>query len=1296
MKVMELMKLMMVCAIWAIGGSNVDTKTWAQTGSTGAVIGAVTDSTGAVVPDAQVTVVNEGTGEVRKQNTGTSGLYRVLLLAPGSYRIKVSKSGFKLAIRPGVPVIVGEVVQLDVELEVGARAERVVVQPLPMTALQTTDSSVGEVLSGTQLNRMPILGRSAAQLIFLQPAVAPNDPQNSAGSGDIGGGQIAGARSEQVTFTVDGGDATSDLDGSNQYVSPDRESPAVSPVVPVPQDSVEEFRVTTNNANSTFGRSSGGQVSFITKSGTNTLHGALYEYHDDDGLNANSWSNDLLNITKPPSVDNRFGAALGGPIIKNKFFYYAFYEGRRFHDNTQFERIVPTDTLKKGILQVGGVSYNLNPANGPLAANCGPAQNLPCDPRGIGVSPVIMAQLALYPTGNDPSQNDGPTTATSNVTGYTLPVATPITTNVSKLKFNYLLNSKWSALATWQYSSTQRTGTDQVDILGTPKAASGDPYDANFYTFQVEGQVSSNFLAVTHGSFLRNWWGWTRTVPQPLVSGTDAALEVSGEGQGSSFGLSKLLADPINIDTHSARARVWDGHDWYIAEDMTWVHHSHTFQFGGAGYIWHDYSLRNDTSLGGLSSAPIYYIGSNQQFGDSYVNVTGITPGSLTGGDATRWGGFYAALLGMVDHSAQIETRNGSFQPNPLGTPLFDNVTIPSFTTYFQDVWKARPNLTITAGLNWGVQLVPHEQNGKEVVLTYAATDAVVDIQQYLQTRKAMLGSGQAYNPDFSLTPVNSLPTPFQGKMRVTAWTDIGPRIAAAWEVPFQNKVFGNHQTVIRGGYALVWDRTSAVNEAFAPLMGGGLAQVDQCAGPTARSSGLPLCGNVTGTNPSTAFRIGVDGASVPIPSPVAQSIPLTPPAPFGLYYSNSLDPFITPAHTHQVDFTIQRALQHNLYLELGYIGHFGRNLPQGENPNFSYYLMKDPKSGQTLAQAFDVLQKEINSASAITPQPFFENQIGPGGTATLVSTVGSFISSSDLGDTTMYGLNLLTPKFVDNMQVNHFDVQTDRGFSDYNAGYVTIRKAMSHGLQFLFNYTWSHAIGNQGVNQDDTNYSNSPYNLQLDKSAEFFDHRHNFNFSYYYELPFGKGKAFNTGSGILDRIIGGWHTAGILIYYTGSPMCINSDGNYGSSAENSCAIPTVPLPSMSVHRGVAGSNGVGTDGDPSVPGGSGINAFADPSAVFNALTHPLLSVNNRIPFDQLRTFPYWNFDASLGRNLVVTERFKVILTADAFNVFNHPIYAAPNEETGSLDIGVPSAFGVVSSAANTARQLQLGVRVEF
>jgi carboxypeptidase family protein len=1240
-------------------------------------------------------LVQPGTNLTQTTRTDSGGRFTFPAVAPGNYNLTISASGFRKTTINGLVVEVTKTTTADETLEVGSASEVVEVTAPTMTQLQTTDSSVGEVLSGTELNRMPVLGRSAAQLIFLQPAVVPDSPAGLMPSNaDNSGGQIAGSRSEQITFTIDGGDATSDLEGSNSYNSPDREALSVSPVVPIPQDSVEEFRVTTNNANSSLGRASGGQVNLITKSGTNAIHGALYEYHDDDGLDANGWTNDFLGIAKPSTVDNRFGAALGGPIIKDKLFYYGFYEGRRFHDVTIIDRTVPTATLKAGELNFGGVLYNFNPKNGPLATGCGAGA---CDPRGIGASPVVLAQLALYPTGNNATLGDG-----LNSTGFTADYPTPVSTNVGKLKLNYVLNSKWSAFATWQYSETARTGTEQVDILGTPHSVSGDPYWANFYTVQVEGQITPNFLMVTHGSFLKNWWGWSRQTPAPLVSGTSEALTFSGEGLGSTTSTSNPIANPININTQQARARVWDGHDWYMAEDMTWVHRSHNFQFGGAGYIWDDYHLRTDDVLGGLTSAPVLYLGADDNPSNSFVHIDPslYEPASVAGSSvAATWDGLYTSLLGIVDHSAQIQTRNGKFQPSPLGTPLFDNVRIPSFYTYFQDTWKATHNLTITYGVNWGVQLAPSEAAGKEVVFTYSDSGNPIDFQQYLQTRRTMLGQGLPYNPSFSLTPVDSLPTPLTGKMRNTYWGDIGPRIAAAWEVPWENKLFGNHQTVLRGGYALSYDRSSAVGEALNPLLTGGLADVDACNAPTF-AGGLACTG--APTSPATAFRIGVDGSSVPIPAPTALPIPSTPAAPFGQFLTSGLDPYATPAHSHQVDFTVQRALPRGMFFEIGYIGRFGRNLAQSEDPQAPYYLMKDPKSGQTLAQAFDALYKQVSTGAAITPQPFFENQMGgvancgaiaPNCTQALVAFAGSSIGIGDLDSTMRFGADLIAPTSLDNNQFVEGVVTTDRGYSDYNAGFVSFRKAMTHGLQFQADYTWSHAIGNQGINQQYLFSDSSPYNLALSKGSEAFDHRNVFHFSWYYELPFGKGKWLGTSSSALDRVIGGWHTSGIFQYYTGAPFCVFEDGNYGSFFVSDCAIPTAPLPSMTPHYNVTssgGAAGVATTGN-LANGGAGINAFADPVAVYNSLVRPQLSVNNRIPFDQLRGFPLWNLDFSLGKNIAVTERFKLVLSADFFNVFNHTVLSVPN-----LDLGNPGAFGVIGSQANNARQTQLGLRVEF
>ena len=1330
---------------------------YSQTATSGAVSGVVSDPTGAVVPAATVTLTNHGTNISQTATTDSGGRYEFPSVDPGLYTVRVTAKGFRTSVVTGLQVVVAKSSSVDVKLELGQVAQTVEVTVSGMNELQTTDATVGEVLSGTELNRLPVNGRSAAQLVFMQPGVSPdvtNAPSSMLfGGGDIGGGQIAGARSEQITFTIDGGDATSDLEGSNNYNSPDKESSAISPVVPVPLDSVQEFRVSTTNANSTFGGASGGQVSMITKSGTNAFHGTAYEYYEGDALDANGWTNDTFGVNKPHEVDNRFGAQVGGPIIKNKFFFSGFYEGRRFHEAQTISRAVPTATLADGIIEFPDnagnlIQYNFNPANGALSTACAGVSGTggaACDPRNIGISPVIQSELALYPAGSPGagSYGDG-----YNTTGFIASVPTPIITDVGKLKLDYKLNDKWSAFVTWQFSDTTRVSTDQIDIINTaaPTSASGDPYMADFFTFQVQGQLSPTITAVTHGSFLRNWWAWLRTTPEPLVSGTDAALELGGEGVGTSYSPGKVLADPININTQQARARTWDGHDWFIAEDLTAIHGSHAFQWGGEGRVWDDYHLRTDDVLGGLTSAPTYYVCAtpnqsnctNVKIDTQYTPVicaTATSANCLPQADEEDWQGLYSVVMGLVDHSSQIQTANGQFQPNSLGTPLYDNVRIPSFYTYFQDVWKVNHDLTITMGVNWGVQLAPNEAEAKEVVLTYADSGAPINFNQYLNSRATLLGEGQLYNPTWALTPVNSLPAPYTGEMRITDWTDIGPRIALAWQIPYNNRVFGNRQTVIRAGYAKVYDRTSAVNQVLSPLLTGGLADADTCSGPTTTNPGgaggtLASCTNGT-TSPLNAYRIGVDGTGPGIPAPVAQPIPYIPSQPFGLFLSAPLNPFVTPGYAHEITFSVQRALPHNLFLELGYIGHLSRNLPEAEQMTGADYKMKDPVSGQTYAQAFDCLALEVRQIAAPsglncntpagtttansgpTEQPFFTNVIGNTncinyGTAEgeavancsqlFANDVPGSLASGDLGGFAAFESNLVALSAgnpIDNAQVYEFSGVTNGGYSDYNAGYAIFRKSFSKGLQFQGQWTWSHAIGIQGLNQQYIYSNSSPYYPNVDRGSEPFDHRHTVTASYYYELPFGKGRTFATGNGFVDRVIGGWETSGIFTFFSGSPICVYADGDYGSFFGNTCAIPSAAFPSYTTHGLVCTSTGVASAGNGPSCGagntGTGLNAFANPSAVYNTLSHPLLSQYNDIPYGQLNGFPYWNLDFSLGKNIPITEHVSLLFTADAFNVFNHVVFQNPD-----LDLNNPSEFGVISSQANTPRAMQLGLKLVF
>ncbi len=1282
-----------------------------QSSSSGLVNGTVRDPSGAVVPGASIKLINKATNVSQTTKADTAGQFVFPSVDPGDYQLEISMTGFRTTRIGQVHVEVLKSNTADVKLEVGQMTETVQVAANPGAELQTTSATVGQTLETTGLEDLPTYTRTASSLMFLQPAVTPISQTNN-GVDDTRGGQVSGARADQITFNLDGGDVTSDLEGTMGLISPPRE-PQPEPVVPIPIESTQEFRVATSNPNALFSHSSGGDVAIITKSGTNDFHGSAYEYHDDDALDANSWTNNFSRIHKPHSVDNRFGSTLGGPAWRKRLWFFGSFEGHQFNDNATLTRLVPTSTLKSGIIEFpdgqGQVeSYPLQPGNISTACSGGP-----CDPRNIGMSPAIQKQLALYPAGNNPSIGDG-----FNTTGFTFNTPTPVSAKIGVLRLDGKINDRWSVFATYHTGQENIVSTNQVDIVSSvPETLSSNPIQSNYFTLQVTGEVTPHLTVVTHGSFLRNWWSLDRVPGTPLVSGLGQALELAGEGVGSSNATTKLLADPINIDTQDARFQEWNGHDWYVAQDWSWIKGHHLFQFGASGFIWDDRHVRGDDIEGGLANFPIDYIEAVGNGSGAYATVPSsdapptcggsLQTGCIPSSDLLRWNELYASLLGIVDRSAQIETRNGMFQPNPLGTYLQDNATLPSFYTYFQDVYQVSPSVTFTFGLNWGAQLTPSEAEGKFVVLTYAGSNSPIDFWGYLQNRAASLNAGvlpgQAYNPLFALSPVNSLPDPLQGKLRTTAWGDFAPRASVAWNVPYENRVFGHHQTVIRAGYAILYDRENAADQVQSPLITGGVADVDSCAGPISNGSGGVTCTKAA-TNPSNAFRIGVDGNSVPVPAPTAVPIPDVPSgsaaAPYGIYFSNPLDPWRTPGHSHAVDLNVQRELPGKMLIEIGYIGRFSRNISQGEQLNAADYLMKDAASGQTYAQAFDAVAQALRTHATVPVEPFFENQIGTATcTAKGFSSCSAMVAKQDPTDLingNLYSFSqdefdLETPTPVDNLQFFELAGLTDRGWSNYNAGYISLNKSLATSLQLGFNWTWSHAIGDHGNNQDlgTSGASTSPFNPSLGYSSEIFDRRHVINTWWRYQLPFGTGGRFLAHRAVVDRIVGGWVVSGIFTFATGTPICVSADGNYGASlGGGTCAIPITgtSLSGLggSVNSGVLGSQGIGTST-------TGQNLFANPAVVYDSLSRPLLSVNGSVPYDELRNPWIWNVDFSISKNIVSTERVKVLFSTDFFNLFNHAEFTAP-----SLDLNSPSTFGVFSAQSNLPRQIQLGLRVVF
>ncbi len=415
---------------------------YAQTATSGAIVGTVTDPQGAVVAKAAVRVQNTETNAIFTQLTNNSGEYTFPNITPGVYTLTVTMAGFRTSSVQNLKIDVNKSASVPVQLEVGGANQIVEVTATAAVELQTTDAQIGNVLSTDTLLRLPTLQRNVTELMGLQPGVVPTT------GGSTTGLQLrtTGAIEDQNTVTVDGIDITQSVVASGT-------------VVPTPADSMEELKVNVANPNAAYDRASGGQMTLVGRHGTNNFHGALYEYLQNSVLNSNTWDNNFAHIGKPSIKDNRFGGRLGGPIFKDKTFFFANYEGRRFQSVTQVTRTVPTATLKQGILRFVDAAGNIDSYNLATAQVCGTAGNLACDPRGLGISPAVQAQWAKMPAGNI-TGGDG-----LNTTGYLANIPTPTDDNYGVVRLDHNFSDRLQFNGSYTYFRHIATGSTDLSIL---------------------------------------------------------------------------------------------------------------------------------------------------------------------------------------------------------------------------------------------------------------------------------------------------------------------------------------------------------------------------------------------------------------------------------------------------------------------------------------------------------------------------------------------------------------------------------------------------------------------------------------------------------------------------------------------------------------------------------------------------------------------------------------------------------------------------------------------------------------
>ena len=1297
----------------------------------GTVTGQIADQQSAVIAGAQIRLVDSSTNTSFSAVTNSVGRYTIVNVSPGVYDLTVSKEGFTSSRVSAQKVEVGQVLTLDLALQIGATATTVEVKASVGAELQTLNATIGSTITNESLNLLPNLGRDASSLSILQVGVTPS-------------GNVGGTATDQNGFSLDGGQNSDDMAGTNTTYTPGNGysgtgSTGGTPtgVIPTPIESIEEFKVGTSNQAADFNGAAGSQVQMVTKRGTNGFHGALYEYYFGSNVGAaNLWKNNhtLLNgqATPLPSTHrNRFGGAFGGPLTPKfwggKTYFFANYEGMRFPNTVTFERATPTALLRAGVVTLGGVSYNLNPNPVTVGgqtyqpAMCNGAL---CDPRGLGLNPLVSKLWSQMPLPND-KQYVGGAADGVNAQGFLGSLALPQKADFGVIRIDHDFGDKWKFMSSYRYYSFTQAVNVQTTMTNSGFVSdAARPQKPSYLVAGLTTTITSNLTSDFRFSYLRNFWQWGSAAGVPQFAGLGGALEIGGES--TNTGATNVL-QPTNVDSQNTRQRFWDGHDFFVNEGFSWLKGNHLIQFGGSYQRNFDYHGRNDNGVG-VDTSPTYQIvGGSGLSTSSYPTPTGLPASQLT-----QYTNYYAEILGIVSTPQVMYSRSGSsLTLNPVGTPGFDQSVIPSYELYATDTWHLRKDLTVTYGLAWGLAMPPYEINGKQVQLVDTTTGKLVDVKSYFAAKQTAALAGQVYNPTLAFENIRNIDKNQKYPYK-PFFAGFSPRMSLAWNPRFGNstldKVFGEGKTVIRGGYARIYGRLNGVDLVLVPLLGTGLLQAVQCIGASAGGQ----CLGTSGVTPTTAFRIGADGLNAPLPA-VSQT--LAQPYVPGLNGNAAagdgsvLDPNLRPNHSDEFNFTIQRSLSEKLIVEAGYMGRKISNEFQSINIDAVPYMTT--LGGQTFASAYSQVYQQITSGSPITTQAFFESALGGPNSAycakfssctaavasnekTNFTTTQVYTLWSDLNKAPGWTLGRTlpsSPALGGNLaaQLASLGFINSLGHGNYNAAFFSLTAKDWHGLTARNNFTFSKALGTGSVVQASSSITvPNPFNTKTfgTYGVQPFDVKFVYSLLMLYQVPYYKSQ-----QGFVGHVLGGWSLAPLFTFRSGLPERINVGNNaqafgeiYGGSNSGNYeeAAGAAHFTGGSAANYNVTSTGAGSAGNPAT-GGSGVNIFSNPAAVFAEFRRPVLGLDTGSGgAGVLRGFGFWNLDATISKDFRATEHIGATLIIQFTNVLNHFQPQDPaSTSSNNLNLNNPTTFGVVTNQFTTpngaqSRAVEFGLRLRF
>jgi hypothetical protein len=1222
---------------------------------TSTVRGTVTDEQGNVVSGATVTLTKVGTNISRTSVTSDNGAYSFDIVQAGQYRVEVEARGFKKGVVTDVHAQVATPTSVDVRLEVGALSETVTVASGPGEVLvNKEDATLGNVFVNKQITQLPIIGRSVPNLLTLQPGVTR-------------GGSVTGARADQSNITLDGVDINEQQTNSIGAVTDNATTsqlPENNTVLRLNAEAIQEFRVVTANPNAAQGRSAGAQISLVTKSGSNDFHGSAFWFHRPTNLSANDFFNNRIGLRRPTLIRNNFGGAVGGPIMRDRaFFFYSFEGDRRVTQTSVGPRIVPMASLGRGEVKF------FNPSGGITTLT--PANMLQAFPDLNGNNPVAVSALAAAAakyTANDCNAGD----RCLNTGGFRFNAPTPVQLNSHAAKFDFNLTSK-----------QQLYFRNNVIYDKTAQAP-------NFPDTPAPGVWSHPWgIAIGHT------WTASNTVVNRFVYGqTREAFTQQGDSGANNISFRFVFSPLLFSRTNS---RVTPVHNF--VDDLSWIKGNHSLQFGvnfrTVKNTRSDFGNAYDTAI----TNPSFYAGAGSTISNA---INALFP--LGSGQDSIVQNAATAVLGRYSQYTARFTfdRDGSLlEP---GTPSIRNLATQEYEGYVQDSWRVSQNLTLTYGLRYSLGRPVYETNGFEVKPN-------IPLTEYFNRRQEASQRGVNFTDPITM----ELSGPKNGESPLYKWdkNNFQPRFAFAYspspENGFFRKIFGGeHQSVIRGGFAMTNDQ-----------YGQQIAVSFDTSNSLGFTSNTTIAANTfnTTTRPAPLFT-GFSQPIRPLPGitiPGELTFPQQKPLDFARRIESSFDEDISAPTNYSVNFTFERELPKGLVVQAAYVGRLGRRLLATRDVMALNDLV-DPVSRTSwyaAAGTLEVLRSQNTPVGSVPTIPYFEN-LFPGLLAQYRAYYTDIFGASRANSIFAGATNSTQAIYASALRFNSNDwttIQDDLEFaigrsffyqeqygalsawgsiatSNYHAGTLTLRERLGTSLIMDFNYTLSHSLDDASGLQTSGAFGGAfilnPLNRKASYANSDFDIRHIINANTIWEMPFGRGRRFFSGAGgVSNAILGGWQMTGILRWNSGAPAGAPYDNARWATNWNvqSNGVRIRPIETCPVQGG---------------------KLFCDPVAAYKSWRNPRPGESG--DRNVLRNVGYFALDMGLGKTFSLPwEGHRIQLRFEAFNITNTQRMGTFDTSRTGFGLSVnpfnstpPGNWTNYTAIQGAPRQMQFGFRYEF